>query len=78
MAKNARKRKNPVDRKPVFLLVRVVKINIYKELSRFNFKKSTKDCRTLCKPRISRQVFLSCHGKKIEQNDSLPMTFNVV
>lgn len=39
MAKNARKRKNPVDRKPVFLLVRVVKINIYKELSRFNFKK---------------------------------------
>ena len=48
MAKNARKRKNPVDRKPVFLLVRVVKINIYKELSRFNLKKSTKDCRTLC------------------------------
>jgi hypothetical protein len=28
-------------------------------------KKSTKDCRTLCKPLIPRQVFLSCHGNKI-------------
>jgi hypothetical protein len=72
------KRKSPVDRKLIFYLSVLFNFIFIKNSRGLILKKSTKDCRTLCKPLISRQVFLSCHGKKIEQNDSLPMTFNVV